>query len=285
MTTPTITQYTGDVPAKGQTDTVFDANVDSYLAWQTENLAPEMAEVIDWVVDQNVTIQAAAVAANLFDLPLTGLAGAVVGVNDEEDGFEAVEITEYEAISQEDWDAGTSTGEGPISPVKLKGAVEAHGTMVLLDSQAADESAYLDFTAMDNDTFGSYIFVLDDIVNSGLSSSLIMRFSSDGGSTYDSGASDYSSKEEGGSATDGNGVDLSLSLGFGQIGGAEVTLKGCASSFPTWAQYNSALGTSALNYFRGDGCRKALEETDAVRFMFDSEDITSGTIRMYGIRK
>ncbi|KPU83694.1 hypothetical protein JI58_07915 [Marinosulfonomonas sp. PRT-SC04] len=58
---PAITQYPGVVPAKGQSQAVFDANVSSFMDWQTNTLAPEMDAFAAWVL----TVEAGAVAITL----------------------------------------------------------------------------------------------------------------------------------------------------------------------------------------------------------------------------
>lgn len=86
MVTPNITQYPGDIPSKGQIDTVFDQNIDDYLTWQVDSLAPEFDSALGWIAGQVEDITAIAMAG---DLPsLTGRAGTLLRVKADETGLE-----------------------------------------------------------------------------------------------------------------------------------------------------------------------------------------------------
>jgi hypothetical protein len=86
MTLPVITVYPDVIPDKGQSQTIFDTNVDSYLTWQTTFAT----QLTPWITHAN-TIGAALVAANLP--PLTGRALDAVRVNAAADGVEFVDVT------------------------------------------------------------------------------------------------------------------------------------------------------------------------------------------------
>jgi hypothetical protein len=86
MTLPVITVYPDVIPDKGQSQTVFDTNVDSYLTWQTTFAT----QLTPWITHAN-TIGAALVAANLP--PLTGRALDALRVNAAADGVEFADVT------------------------------------------------------------------------------------------------------------------------------------------------------------------------------------------------
>jgi hypothetical protein len=64
------------------------------------------------------------------------------------------------------------------------------GGASLISSATASNDGSIEFT-LDNSTYSSYQVVLDSLLPATDGANLYMRFSSDGGSTFDSGASDY----------------------------------------------------------------------------------------------
>ena len=86
MTTPTITPYPGDLPAKEQSNPVLDTNVDNFLTWLTDTNGPELVTFITYAQDVVENVLATALAG---DLPaLTGKAGDYIRANAAEDGGE-----------------------------------------------------------------------------------------------------------------------------------------------------------------------------------------------------
>ena len=82
MTAPDIRQFVGTIPDKGQSQTVFDTNMDAWLDWTTLQFAPDLVAFGTFASDTS----AALVAANLP--PLTGRAANMVRVNAAADGVE-----------------------------------------------------------------------------------------------------------------------------------------------------------------------------------------------------
>jgi hypothetical protein len=82
MTAPDIRQFVGSIPDKGQSQTVFDTNMDAFLDWQALQFAPDLVAFGEFASDTG----AALVAANLP--PLTGRAANMVRVNAAADGVE-----------------------------------------------------------------------------------------------------------------------------------------------------------------------------------------------------
>ncbi len=128
---------------------------------------------------------------------------------------------------------------------------------------------------------------------------LLMRFSTDGGSTYDAAGYNYVTN-----AWDDTGFNnLSVSgsatsifittasvIGNGATEGynGEFTLM-AQTSTALWARvfhsgyYISASATPAGNYVTGGGARETAQDTDAVRFLFSSGNIASGSYAVYGL--
>jgi len=86
MTTPTITPYPGDLPAKEQSNPVLDTNVDNFLTWLTDTNGPELVTFVTYAQDVADNVLATALAGDLP--PLTGKAGDYIRANAAEDGGE-----------------------------------------------------------------------------------------------------------------------------------------------------------------------------------------------------
>lgn len=179
------------------------------------------------------------------------------------------------------------------------------GTPVLLATKTASASATLDFTEFANTVYSRYLFVLENVKPATDQVYGQMRFSTNAGVAYDAGASDYEWSVNGWSATDGNiqqGNVGATSLGLTKVAAvADTSIGNAAAEFGITGEiklFNAANASartkiiSALTYdnangngvsVMGQGKRKATQDTDAVRFLFSSGNIASGTIKMYGI--
>tara|TARA_Y100001938_G_C8030300_1_gene400274 strand:- start:5 stop:967 length:963 start_codon:yes stop_codon:yes gene_type:complete len=171
------------------------------------------------------------------------------------------------------------------------------GALVHLSSQTASGSSSLDFTQIST-TYNTYRFVFENIVNSSNNTSFGLRTSTDGGSSYDSGASDYFRTgfwENGGSITLNvgneahgyfNSAGVYSTASDGGLSGSLELYNPLGTSYTQWvATTIAADGTNdpTAHYFAGH--RQSAEDVDAVQFKFDSGNIASGTIRMYGYVK
>jgi hypothetical protein len=125
-----------------------------------------------------------------------------------------------------------------------------------------------------------------------------MRFSTNGGSSYDAGASDYNtagfSAGSGGSSTFGGNYGY-IELTAGSDIGNGASERGCTGLL---LMFNpAAVAQTRISYegmhdnFAGvtigttvKAVRRADQDTDGVRFLFSSGTIASGTVRMYGLR-
>lgn len=134
---------------------------------------------------------------------------------------------------------------------------------------------------------------------------LMLRFSTDGGSSFDAGASDYSwvfTRQRAASAGDvnsGDAADTSIVLSDLAGGGGVSNVAGeggiCSiidlynpnSAVNTIARYSSSYlpATVANGLFNvvGSGIRLAAQNTDAVRLLFSTGNIASGNYAVYGL--
>lgn len=168
---------------------------------------------------------------------------------------------------------------------------------VLISTGTASSSSSLDFTGLTG--FASYEFVLSAVIPATDSVALRVRFSQDNGSSFKSGASDYSyiTREHDTSDT---------AATYNSAGTAQIVIAGVVSNASGWG----VSGVLRTNDLASSSVRKALTGVlghlnagpvdtvgmhsshfiadtavvDAVRFLFSSGNIASGTIKCYGRR-
>lgn len=173
-------------------------------------------------------------------------------------------------------------------PVRVAG-------MVLLSSQSASASAQIDFTSCMSSEFFSYLFDLTDIVPATDGTDLWMRVSTDNGSTFIATGYDWLVAQNSSSAltpagTTGladtkfriaNSIDNTDGGWSGQI---RVPTGGANNPGPFWSGTWRS-GASIITHGTGGGKSTGATSTNAIRFLMASGNITSGTFRMYGLRK
>lgn len=194
---------------------------------------------------------------------------------------------------------GSATGTVYFDGVKV---TEPVGALVLLDEQTASTSAQLDFIEGFG-AFDAYLLTLHRLIPATSGVSCVVRFSTDGGSTFRSTGGDYATAhraiDSGGTGRDGNdsaanGVRLN---GNGTINNA--TADGGINA--TVELFNLSSTDRIHGKFRGTNIIHStleLQEFDggfitadygaavnAVRVLMSSGNITSGTVRLYGVRK
>ena len=185
----------------------------------------------------------------------------------------------------------------------IKDLIEANLTpsgFQFISSQDASTSATLDFTGFDASSYDSYVFILQNVTPS-TGAYLLMRTSTDGGSTYDSGSGNYEWAQHGminsGShsldgITSQTGIHLtasdSTSKDVDTTGGVSGRVEVLGPHLAQWTMVNAGLSYIASNGSRPSiintaGHRESAADVDAVQFLFDTGSIASGTITMYGL--
>jgi hypothetical protein len=176
------------------------------------------------------------------------------------------------------------------------GYIEVPGRL-LLQSVTASASATMDFTFFDNAIYRYYEFELENVKPTTDGDELFCRVSTNGGSSYDNGASDYAFSAHalgvgggltgfGDSAT--TAIQLTTSLGNaagerGVSGTVKVFLAGQAVQTRIKYELGYDNQSTVMTVSYGHGVRRADQDTDAFRFLMTSGTIASGTIRMYGL--
>lgn len=190
--------------------------------------------------------------------------------------------------------------------LQLEGTPESQITQdyELLATATASSSSTLDFESLITSDYGAYDFVIRRLRPATDAANLLMRTSTNNGSSYDSSASNYGyngtlhSLSGASSPTYGSTGDTAIELNGQQSGGGVgnlssegidgvVTLvnplNATARKCITFnMQYQTTLGEQIL--LIGGGTRLTTSDIDAVRFQFSSGNITSGSIDMYGRR-
>lgn len=186
--------------------------------------------------------------------------------------------------------------------IPTSAAVVTHGIAIgrtLLSTQTASASATLDFTAFNAALYRYYEFELEDVKPATDAVDLILRFSTNAGSSYDAGASDYGwstmGQSNGTITGGGNNASSAIFITTPGIIGNAAGEKGVTGHIKlyhagTATTYTRAEGTvtfdnttSIHTVITFAGRRTADQDTDAVRFLFTSGNIASGVIRMYGV--
>jgi hypothetical protein len=200
----------------------------------------------------------------------------------------------------------TNSADGEVVTFTLqaiKDLIEANLTpsgFQFISSQDASTSATLDFTGFDASSYDSYVFILQNVIPS-TGAYLLMRTSTDGGSTYDSGSGNYEWAQHGminsgshslDNITSQTGIHLTASDSSAKdvdtTGGVSGRVEVLGPHLAQWTMVNAGLSYIAANGSRPSiintaGHRESAADVDAVQFLFDTGSIASGTITMYGL--
>jgi hypothetical protein len=183
----------------------------------------------------------------------------------------------------------TSNGAGTLPTMQIAG-------LTYISTGTASSSATLDFTNLSN-TYSSYLFVLNKILPATDNVGLIFRTSTNNGSSYDSGATDYkyaiSTVNDAGvysavfSTGDSSGALTSTNIGnaAGRFCDATVQLflPSDASNCRAYVNLAHINNTGVFKICTGAAERHTAADVDAIRFLMTSGNIASGTITLYGV--
>jgi hypothetical protein len=318
MTTPTITQYPDTLPAKGQANAAFDTNVDNFLTWQTVTNGPELAAMITWTQGVADTVLATALAG---DLPaLTGKALNFIRANAAENGGEfrtpAQVLSDIGAASTDSVAlkapiaSPTFTGAPavPTATVGTNTTQAASTAFVLANAPAAvveiisttvisTAVSSIDLTGFDAALYTSYEVELMNLTPVSDNVSLYLRTSSNGGVSWDSGASDYV-WSYGGFYAGTTAYSGSFGSAFGHIAvgvGSASGEQGASGllriSGPHLArktvinsQLNYPFGNNATYNMSSGVIRQSAADVDGVQVYFSAGNVESGTVVFRGIK-
>ena len=190
----------------------------------------------------------------------------------------------------------TSAGAGAVC---LFEDAAGGGAWTLLTTATASNSSTLVFTSSINSTYDAYVFIMTELVPAADNKDLKMRTSTDAGSSYDDGGSDYvytavnaeNASFSYSAITSAGGSEFHLSNNGGSADGTtalngQVILykpSGTTKTEIHW-KFGGGRADGTIDMINGVGYRDSAADVDAVQFYFSSStNTTSGKIRMYGI--
>jgi hypothetical protein len=192
-----------------------------------------------------------------------------------------------------------TAASGETTGLKWAAAAGGGGALVLLEQHTAASSATLDFTTFISATYDEYLFEVVNLIPATSADNLLVRVGTGGGPTFDAGANyAYATNEwqaAGGAIAGAAGSATSMALTRNGI--STVANWGCSGSLrlfdPAGALYKWIMGKVVYEYSGGDapilsdlmGTYRSTTAVTAIRFLFSSGNIASGTIRCYGIAK
>ena len=189
----------------------------------------------------------------------------------------------------------TSNGASALPTFQAAGG---GGAWTLISTSTASTSATIDFTGLSS-TYFQYMVVASNIqpVTDGVE--LFFRTSTDNGSSYDSGASDYKwvfnsyrLNNTPSNSNVGDTADSQIRINVTGLGNAANEQNNLVLyiSNPSDTNYTNIHGTAMITQNDGDvymnhfaGQRISGADVDAIRFLMSSGNISTGTFKLYGL--
>ena len=178
-------------------------------------------------------------------------------------------------------------------------AADSKGGMTFINTTDISDAATYNFTAVDASSYDAYHFLLQNVIPATDNVQMHARTSTDGGSSYDSGASDYAWHDDQFATYTRDDADDSIVL-TGTTSGTAYTV-GSAANEPgvsgwIWLMGPHLTGFTAMSstlnmksastYYIGNECfgwRLEAADVDAFQLFYSSGNIESGTITVYGL--
>lgn len=176
------------------------------------------------------------------------------------------------------------------------GGSGATGSLVYLEHQDASASANISFALDSYTDYRGFMIVIENLLPATDNVELWVRFSTDGGSTFDANVSDYQWSYTGVTLTTGistgDAADSEITIAEQVSNAANETLSGVVWVFDPHTAgnrtslvadvrlINQASNPSKIN---AQGVRLAQQDTTDIRFLMSSGNITSGRFILYGL--
>ena len=165
----------------------------------------------------------------------------------------------------------------------------AGGGFIYLDSATASTSSSIEFTDLSN-SYYAYVVVFDAVVSStGVGVGIAMRTSTNNGSSYDSGASDYCYSFDAASDILGSpavvyGYLLTNRINLGLTSGVVWIINPSNTQYTRILEVGTAENLTGIVYCnKTSGTRLSTTPVDAIQFLYDGDTIASGTFKLYGV--
>lgn len=189
---------------------------------------------------------------------------------------------------------------GSNAEILDSGITEAGQRVLLSDSGAISSAATQDFDDVFSSSYDEYEIHLLDVIPATDATTLYLRIGN--GSTYESGASNYSwsvlgfNSAGGGAVQGASGADTEIELvRAGTVGsdtneyGISGTIKAYGPTNSTYTRFSWQLAhktqVGSIETTIGSGERLAAASEESARFLFAAGNIESGRILVYGIKK
>ena len=277
----------------------IDAVVSTGLPTQTGNADKFLTtdgSIASWAKVDTANIEDGAITtAKILDNNVTlaklagGTAGALIGFDASGDPAETAVGTSGQVL--------TSNGAGAVPTMQ---SLPASGSLVFIsETVISGTPSSVDITSGIDSTYDSYLVDIVDLIPASNNTALYFRVTTDGGSTFKSGASDYwfhglntssTSSSYSSNAIHGySEIWLGAQIGNGASEGIKAHLllhNPSSSATKCCISYQGVQSNStSLKGVGGAGLYNAATAVDGFRLLMSSGNLTSGTIRLYGIKK
>lgn len=188
--------------------------------------------------------------------------------------------------------AGGTNRKATMSRLATYMGTKIGGGLEFIASLDANNSGTLSFTGFDTSKYDAYRFVFSNIIPVNDNVSFDARTSSNDGSSYDSGSTDYKmARFKGGSylaysaSGYGAGVDIGSAAGEDGCSGELLVFGPHLDTKKTYLTSRSVQinNTGATLSLYNTGYRDSAAEVNAIQFLAGSGNLESGTITMYGM--
>ena len=186
---------------------------------------------------------------------------------------------------------------GNITPQNIRDFLVSVYGIVLLEQHTASSSSELDFTNWYSSDYDEYIIEIVNLIPATSAQDLLIQCSTNGGTSYDATNGNYDwSKNIAGSSTNFQAYTNSASdtvIRLANVGNTNPThiqyRLYCPANTTTYKGFVGsgifAGGDGNFYYTNSMGRYKGTSAINAFRILMSSGNITSGTVRVYGIRK
>lgn len=185
-----------------------------------------------------------------------------------------------------------SNGAGALPSFQ---SIPGNGALVQIGStQTASNSTTINFTSGIDTTYDTYLFVISDVIpQGGTSTSLWLRFSDDGGSSYIS--TNYQSGRITFLYNNATAFNDNLTSAMEIAGGISSSTRGACGFIWLYGLATSNQPTAYSNVYINTGSLTAAARSitkntttsgvDAIRFLMANGNIGSGSFTLFGLRK
>ena len=245
---------------------------------------------------------------NLTDALLSKLNGieSAATADQSDSEIETAYNNQVSTVSQAEAEAGTSTTVRRWTAQRIAQAIAAlaagGGDLVKISTATASNSASVEFTGLSSD-YKKYIVLITGLHPATDAVSFFMRTSTNNGSSYDSGSTDYQwvmtrnvvTYIQATNDKDDSEIHLiddggTYGLSSDGVEDANMTIEifnpsdSSRNTTIRWeGAYNNEFATEYTN-IRGAGQRKSTADVDAIQFLMSSGNISTGEFTLYGLK-